>query len=331
MISIIMPVYNSAPFIGEAIDSILNQTYKDIELIIINDGSTDNSASIIESYNDNRIKLINNDSNKGIVYSLNKSISMSSGQYIARMDSDDIANIDRLESQLKYLNLHNLDICGSSINTFGLMRRIINYPETTQDVKFFSIFGSPVAHPTAFGYAQLFKKYPYRNVTAEDYDLWTRMLMDGVNIGNIQVPLLDYRIHEGQLTEDKTDIIKSSMSISKSYIKEYVQNNTTRGILESCDCFMGESLDLKEITEAAKNLSNFAKENKVSKSMHSRALFIIFSRSKSFNLFTFFSYMSAIRNSGEGLIGSINIKLSLLMIFSIKKNSNFIAFLKRYF
>ena len=127
--------------------------------------------------------VFSNDSNKGIVYSLNKAVSIASGQYIARMDADDISNIDRLSSQLDYLKLNNLDICGTSINAFGLIsKKIINYPESIADVKFFAIFGSPLAHPTAFGFSHLFKKYLYRDLAAaEDYDLWERMLKDGIN------------------------------------------------------------------------------------------------------------------------------------------------------
>ena len=110
MITVIIPAYNSASLIKEAIDSILQQSYRDIELIIINDGSTDNTESIIRSFKDDRIKLVNNSSNQGIVYSLNKAVALAQGQYIARMDADDVSNIDRLSIQLDYLKSNNLDI-----------------------------------------------------------------------------------------------------------------------------------------------------------------------------------------------------------------------------
>ncbi len=161
MISVILPAYNASNHIAESIDSILRQTYKDFELIVVNDGSIDQTKEIVNSFQDNRIKLIDNESNMGIVFSLNKAIKISKGEFIARMDSDDIAINDRLEKQLEYLKRNNLGICGCSIKTFGSIKKTILYPERFEDVRFFSIFGSPLAHPTVLGYANLFKKYLY--------------------------------------------------------------------------------------------------------------------------------------------------------------------------
>ncbi len=90
-LSVIIPVYNSAEYISEAIESILNQSYQNFELVIINDGSGDNSGSIIKSFSDSRIKYFENEGNRGLVYSLNRGMEESKGRYIARMDADDIA------------------------------------------------------------------------------------------------------------------------------------------------------------------------------------------------------------------------------------------------
>ena len=113
LISIVMPVYNAESFLESAIFSILNQTHSNFEFIIIDDKSTDDSLMIIKKFQkkDSRIKLLNGDG-KNLVKALNKGIMKSKGKYIARMDSDDISLPKRLESQVKYIEKYNLDICG---------------------------------------------------------------------------------------------------------------------------------------------------------------------------------------------------------------------------
>lgn len=108
-ITVILPAYNAEKYILDSMDSILNQTYENFELIIINDGSTDSTANLILSRNDKRIILLENKKNLGIVNALNKGISMSKGQYIARMDSDDISAPRRLEKQIEFLSEEKKD------------------------------------------------------------------------------------------------------------------------------------------------------------------------------------------------------------------------------
>ena len=115
MITVLMSVYNGEEYLRIAIDGILNQTYNDFEFIIINDGSTDQSRNIICSYTDKRIKLIDNDKNNGLIYSLNKGIENASGKYIARMDADDISLPTRLQKQFDYLESNkHFALVGSS-------------------------------------------------------------------------------------------------------------------------------------------------------------------------------------------------------------------------
>ena len=103
-VSVVMPAYNAAKYIKEAIDSILAQTYRDFEFIIVNDGSTDNTKEIILSYSDPRIVYIENEQNSGICVTLNKGLDAAKGRYIVRMDSDDIALPQRLEVQVRYMD-----------------------------------------------------------------------------------------------------------------------------------------------------------------------------------------------------------------------------------
>ena len=128
-ISVVMPAYNAEKYITEAIDSILFQTFKDFEFIIINDASTDSTKDIIESYKDPRIKLVNNEQNKGVAKSLNIGISVACGKYIARMDADDIALPERFQKQFDFMEQHpNIDVCGSWAKKTGNENEIINNP-----------------------------------------------------------------------------------------------------------------------------------------------------------------------------------------------------------
>jgi len=115
-ISVIMPVYNCELFLHDSIGSILKQSYRNYEFIIINDGSEDSSLEIIKSYSsrDNRIKVINQ-RNKGLIESLNLGVSISKGEYIARMDADDISLVNRFEMQLTHMINNNIDVCGCII------------------------------------------------------------------------------------------------------------------------------------------------------------------------------------------------------------------------
>ena len=331
MISVILPAYNASNYIAESINSILNQTYEDFELIIVNDGSKDQTAEIVNSFKDSRIKLVNNDSNMGIVFSLNKAIAISVGKFIARMDSDDIAMQDRLAKQIEYLRNNNLEICGCAIKTFGSMEKTITYPELIEDVRFFSIFGSPLAHPTVLGNANLFKKYLYKNVAAEDYDLWSRMLIDGVRIGSMKDALLNYRVHSDQVTLDKSEIIESSIIVSKNYIESYIKDSELRTLLNDSNCFMIGSYDRAEIKFLLKKLLFFSNKNNISHLIQSRAVSIIFARASAYNIVTLFSYLKILISIDNKAIWNLDKRLTFLFTLSINKNSRIVFLFRRIF
>jgi len=203
LISVIMPVFNSAKFLVEAIDSVLNQTLNDFELIIIDDASNDGSLDIIKKYCDNRIVLVQNNSNQGIVYGLNHGISISKGEYIARMDSDDICDPYRFEIQLKYLLDNNLDVCGSYIQFFGTTNYIKIFPTKLEDIIFLMQFGSPIAHPTALFRKNFFNTIQYKEEYkyVEDLEIWKRAIIEDKKIGNVPSILLKYRTHNNQLSK----------------------------------------------------------------------------------------------------------------------------------
>jgi glycosyltransferase involved in cell wall biosynthesis len=209
VITVILPAFNAEQFIKKAIESILAQTFSNFELIIINDGSTDNTDQVIRSFTDSRIKYIKNSENKGLIDTLNKGIDEAKGKYIARMDADDISLPTRFEIQVNYLNNHSdVDIVASTIifinekgeqtGTWPLDTKTINSNQITEAL----ITENCIAHPSVMGKTAIFTKYRYRKgrVNIEDYDLWLRMINNGRTIAKIEEPLLLYRVHEQSIT-----------------------------------------------------------------------------------------------------------------------------------
>lgn len=120
LISVVLPVYNVEKYIGEAMDSILNQTIQDFEILIIDDCSTDNTILVAEAYNDNRIKIIRKERNLGLIHSLNLGFSIAKGKYIARMDGDDVSIPERFTAQVKFLEENGgIIVCGTTYSIIG--------------------------------------------------------------------------------------------------------------------------------------------------------------------------------------------------------------------
>jgi glycosyltransferase involved in cell wall biosynthesis len=206
-VSILMPVYNVQDYVAEAIESILNQTFTNFELIVLDDFSTDNTAVIARSYLDKRIIYHLNESNLGLANNLNVGLRMAKGEYIARMDGDDISLPSRLEVQTYFLDNHpDIDLCSCALEMFGQETQVWIRESNPEQVKITMLFYSPVLHATSVFRKESFLKYNlYYNqdaFPAEDYELWSRAVFycQLVNIPDI---LYKYRIHGVQVT--KTD------------------------------------------------------------------------------------------------------------------------------
>jgi len=217
-ISVILPVYNAEKYLNEAIDSILSQTFTDFEFLLINDGSTDRSERIIQSYKDPRIVSISNEINKGLIYSLNRAIDLAKGEYIARMDADDIALPKRLEKQINHLAKHDVAILATTYHSIDEDRKPLPVWKTDRNtitpgqIRKTLPKDNCIAHPTTIAKAWVFKKYRYHpelvgkykfihNQTySEDYDLWLRIAADGLAIEKLPEPLLLYRVLPNSLT-----------------------------------------------------------------------------------------------------------------------------------
>jgi glycosyltransferase involved in cell wall biosynthesis len=229
LISVIMPVYNAEKYLDKSIQSIINQTYKNFEFIIIDDGSTDNSLIIINQFsnNDQRIIVITRE-NKGLVFSLNEGISRAKGKYIARMDADDISILNRFELQVDYLESNNDVIaCGGQLTTFSDENSKINkvsYPTSIIQSNARLLFSVSIAHPAAMMKRSVLSEimtddgyiYDEKYKCIEDYDLWSRLIKYG-SFNNLNEVVLKYRIDNNGMScigeNNKDDRYSKSIEI----------------------------------------------------------------------------------------------------------------------
>ncbi len=240
LLSVIMPVYNGEKYLSESIESILGQTLSEFEFIIIDDGSTDTSVDIIQEYakKDNRIYLVENKVNQGLVASLNKGIELSHGQYIARMDQDDISLPERFETQMNFFILNpDIGILGSSvqiIDKYGKAGEVWNFPETHDLVKWELCFRCPIVHPSVMIQKRLLLKNRYRKEweIAEDYELWVRMVWKS-KITTLPNVLLKLRKHPTNNTSRYSkEQYLLSLKIQEIMISQILDENIPINIIE---------------------------------------------------------------------------------------------------
>ncbi|WP_078211230.1 glycosyltransferase [Flavobacterium sp. LM5] len=205
-ITVLMPVYNCELYIKEAIDSILNQTFTDFEFLIIDDASTDETVSIIKENKDSRIQLIEKPVNTGYTISLNYGLKVAKGEYIARMDGDDISLPERFAKQVAFLDSNpDVVLCGSNFRIIET-EKIISLPEDNEAIKLGLLKGNCIAHPSVMIRHSVLQEnvitYDSNKEPAEDYDLWVRLLQFG-KLHNIQDNLLKYRVHATQVSKKR--------------------------------------------------------------------------------------------------------------------------------
>lgn len=224
-VSILMPVYNAEQYLSQALDSIVSQSFEDWELILINDGSTDRSESIIMDYDDERIFYIKNPVNLKLIKTLNKGIDYCGGQYIARMDADDICHPDRLKRQVEFLDSHpQVLMCGTAATVIDNSRKKTgNIHNLTSDdyLQINLMFSPSFIHPSMMIRTEVLKqnKYDEAYKHVEDYDLWCRIAKLG-KVANIDDELLQYRWHDSNVSvlnsevqhELKDELIKRELS-----------------------------------------------------------------------------------------------------------------------
>ncbi|MBW2661271.1 MAG: glycosyltransferase [Deltaproteobacteria bacterium] len=204
-VSVVMPVFNGEKYLNEAVDSILDQRFKDFEFIIINDGSVDNTSKILDSYSDGRIRLVQRE-NRGFAYSLNEAIQLAEGKYIARMDADDVALENRLRLQYEFMESHSgVDILGGQADIIdeygrliGEMRKPASWPNISKYIK----YACPLCHPTYFVREHVYDIIKgYRNIPpVEDYDFLFRAFEKGCVMRNLPEKILKYRKTNNSMT-----------------------------------------------------------------------------------------------------------------------------------
>lgn len=202
-----MSVFNAAPYVQAAVDSILNQSYSDYEFIIIDDGSTDQSPKLLRAYTDPRITLLTNDQNIGLTLSLNRGLAVARGRYVARMDADDISLPDRFKRQIEFLDLHpEIDVLGTHMEIISKDGQGIgqySVPTTHGAIIWSLLFGLAIAHPTVFIRRDALMRvggYSSDVLRAQDFALWTEMSKTS-RFANLPEVLHQYRSQSGMISQ----------------------------------------------------------------------------------------------------------------------------------
>lgn len=207
LISVLMPVFNAEKYLVEAVDSILHQSYSNFELLIFDDGSTDNSLKIIKSCNDPRIKFFHSAKNIGYVKHLNKGIDIAKGKYIVRMDADDVAYSTRLEEQINFMEKEpSVGVCGTFVEVFGKIAYIARHPIKHEQMIVNLLYFTPIIHPSVIIRKEVLDHYRIRYkqafLYAEDTELWYQ-LSKVTRLANIPKVLLKYRTHDHNVSVTK--------------------------------------------------------------------------------------------------------------------------------
>ena len=200
-LTVLMPVFNSEKYLADAIDSMLAQTFADFEFLILDDGSTDNSVAIIQSYQDTRIRFYRNEKNMGITPTLNKGIELATTDYIARMDADDISYPDRLQKQFTYLKAHpDCALVSALVRVISEDGQFIRQDRFKSELFYYNLtFSCWIYHPTVMYRKQAVEKVKrYSTAYAEDYELFWQ-LSRHFKLYNLPEVLLDYRVTDQSL------------------------------------------------------------------------------------------------------------------------------------
>ena len=204
-LTVLMPVYNGEQYIMEAVESALCQSFREFELLIVDDCSSDGTSEILHGFRDPRMRILRNDERLKLAGALNRGMAEARGRYIARMDADDIMRPDRLQLQLDYLESHPaVGCCGGWVRTFGDgAKELREYPAGEERVKAFALFYAPFAHPAVMFRKEWFEReqlrYDGSYYPTEDYELWSRAMFS-FPCDNLQRVLVDYRVHGKSMT-----------------------------------------------------------------------------------------------------------------------------------
>lgn len=210
-VTVIMPVYNGRQYVGDSIESILRQTYTDFELIVIDDGSSDGTGEVIRSYPDHRIRLVCHEMNLGIPRTRNVGVRLAQGEYVAFLDSDDVAYRNRLERQVAFLDSHS-DFAGvgawaSWMDCDGRpLRRVKRRPISSREIAALAILQTGIENSASMARTTVLRDYPHNEKLdlGSDYELWARIARR-YKLSNLPEVLVQRRDHRQQTTKVKAD------------------------------------------------------------------------------------------------------------------------------
>lgn len=211
-VSVLMPVYNAGPFVEEAVRSVLQQTFADFELVVMDDGCTDDTLYRIAQFKDPRIRVIHNERNVGIARTLNRALDLIRTEWIARMDADDVCEPDRLATQVAFMRAHpNLVAAGGLVRLFGDRKPVVvPQPHGVETVRAFLLFGNALVHPTVMFRRSLLERHNLRYDPSysctEDYELWTRAA-DVAAVDNQSRVVLNMRVHGANISESMQPVM----------------------------------------------------------------------------------------------------------------------------
>jgi glycosyltransferase involved in cell wall biosynthesis len=259
LISVIIPCYNADTFLSVAVESVLQQSYQNLEIILINDGSTDNSPQIMEFYlSDERIIIIENEQNIGLIATLNKGIDLAKGTFIARMDADDLSSPERLEKQWAFFEQNpQLSLLSTACYRIDEKSQIVILEsakaKTAAGIYFASFFTQPIVHGSVMAKASVLKANLYSSAAlhCEDYELWTRLLKQGERLQTLDEPLYFFRQHNKGVshTFEQTQI-DSFMSLAGKHIEGYFEiklDEKKRSILLNRINFPVRVIEIEEV------------------------------------------------------------------------------------
>lgn len=258
-VSVIMPVYNGEKYLAEAIESIFRQTFRDFEFIIVDDGSTDRTFSILNRYaqKDNRIKILRNSTNRGLAASRNMAIDASVGMYLALMDADDICQAERLAIQTEFLDRNqDLFIVGSwalKIDPFGNPLEPWCLPKQDRLIRWHILFRNSkiFCNPSVIMRRDIFRIAGLYNESSisEDIDLWTRIFFhQDLKLSNITKVLVNYRVHEKSISSSaREEQERDSWEIRTKLLTDFLGYQVNRNAIASYES--GSVLEKDEIPE----------------------------------------------------------------------------------
>ncbi|MEQ8625880.1 MAG: glycosyltransferase family 2 protein [Vicingaceae bacterium] len=308
LISVVIPCYNIEKYARRAIYSIINQSYTNLEIILVEDGSSDGTRSILESLKieDARIKLIYNVINQGLAISLNKAIESAQGDFIARMDGDDISHPNRLQEQLDYLISH------PKISVVGCKAIPIN--ESSQPLAFFeftycnsstlkvsSFLANPFIHGSILVRKEILKKYSYKEIGSEDFEIWCNMNSKGERFANLNKELYYFRKNQTSYSNlNELNQILSHNKTSKKYLSKFRNQNLNQEVVDIINHRPMKKVSYPEFIDGLKILNEYISE--------------FSTKTKEFKLFIANQYYNIYIQSFKKA-DSLSLKVRLILLF----------------